>query len=210
MPAIRISTGNSTGFVCNCLTSTNAPGISADKRRFERLHNFRRRFLVTQLNDDLRIIRLLLLRRNGEPKTRPSSPTKLVSAFNKRRCVCRSDALFKLAHHSPDNLLGMLRCFIGDRERRTVRQPDVDIRPILDVFWKELRFQPGGHEYASHHKTERKCEHCPAVLNRQTRKPVIESIESAFAVLFDGRFLLLRWPQNEISEQRDKGHRDQA
>jgi hypothetical protein len=52
----------------------------------------------------------------------------------------------------PDDLFCFGSRVVGCRQRNVVRQPNVEIEPILDIFRKELLLEMGSNEATNHQK----------------------------------------------------------
>src|SRR5580692_8776094 len=108
--------------------------------------------------------------------------------------------LLVLLNHLPYDRFNVLRSIVCERKRSIVWKPYVDVRPILDVFRKELALQPGGDHSSANKKQHGESEHRPTSLNRFSRQPVIHAVEPAFSPVFDSWFRLYRGPQQIIAE----------
>src|SRR5580692_8047202 len=96
--------------------------------------------------------------------------------------------LLVLLHHLPHDRFNVLRRIVGERQRSVVGEPYVYIRPILDVFRKELALQPGGDHSSTGKKQYGETEYPPTPLNRFARQPVVHAVEPAFPAIFDSGF----------------------
>src|SRR5580698_1503096 len=102
--------------------------------------------------------------------------------------------LLVLLYNLPHDRFSVLRSIVGERQRSVVGKPNVDVRPILDVFRKELALQPRGYYSSPGKKHQRESEDRPAPLNRFSRQSVICAVKPAFPPLLDGGFRPLRRP----------------
>src|SRR6185312_3928819 len=95
--------------------------------------------LVAHLDNDLRIVRLSRFGSDGKPETwsaaanetRHGSEQVLRSLLF---CSPSRSAFNNLAHH----LLGPHRSIVGRAQGDVVGQPDVEVKPVLDIFREKL------------------------------------------------------------------------
>ena len=94
---------------------------------------------IGNLNQHLRIIQLLKLRRRGkpEPRTSPADKGRDITESRSGLSVILLMLLGKLRGLLPNNLLDFACCIVGCTQVGVIRQPDIDVRPVLDVFRKE-------------------------------------------------------------------------
>src|SRR6202158_4149251 len=93
-------------------------------------------------------------------------------------------------NHLPDDSFGLHCSIIGDAQGSVIRQPNIQIKPILDNFGKELGLKPRTEEPASNEENQGPGEDSPSVLYGFPHKPIIEAVKSPLPSLLDGRFSL--------------------
>src|SRR5208282_2722049 len=98
------------------------------------------------------------------------------------------------------------RSIIGDAQRGVIRQPDIQIKPILDIVGKELGFKPGTKETADHQENQGPAEDSPTVFYGFADKPIIEAVKSSLPSLLNRRFRLCRRTQNVVPQEGNKRH----
>src|SRR5271165_16830 len=117
----------------------------------------------------------------------------------------RSDVR-RIVNHLSDVSFGLHGSIVGDAQGSVIRQPDIQIKPILDIVGKELGFKPRTEETADHQKNQGTAEHSPTVFYGFADKPIIEAVKSSLPSLLDRRFRLGRRTQNVVAQERNKRH----
>ena len=96
--------------------------------------------IVFGSQDDLRVIRLPILRRRTAPETRTPAAHKRRHRYQHILCMAVLwMALAIFLRHSPDNRFRPFSNLARGAHRSIFGQPHVDIREVLKVLWKELR-----------------------------------------------------------------------
>src|SRR5215468_951850 len=116
----------------------------------------------------------------------------------------------RIVNHLPDDSFGLRRGSVGSAQGCVIRQPDIQIKPILDILRKELSLELGAKQPASDQENQGGTEDRPTVFYGFADESVIEAIKSALSHLFNGWFSLCRSTQDVVAEERNKGHRDKV
>src|SRR5271165_2958014 len=103
----------------------------------------------------------------------------------------RSDVR-RIVNHLSDDSFGLHCSMIGDAQGSVIRQPNIQIKPILDIFGKELGLKPRTEQPASDQENQGPGEDSPTVFYGSAHKPVIETVKSPLPSLLDRRFPLCR------------------
>src|SRR5271167_1489055 len=114
----------------------------------------------------------------------------------------------RLFNHLPNDSFGLHCRIIGDAQGSVIRQPNIQIKPILDIFGKELGLEPRTEQPASDQENQGPGEDSPTVLYGFAHKPVIEAVETPLPSLLDSRFSLCWSTQNVVAQERNKRHRN--
>jgi hypothetical protein len=122
----------------------------------------------------------------------------LILVFCRTRC--------RVSYNLPDNILCFDRRVTGCRQGNVVRQPDVEVEPILNILGKELLLKMRGKKAADHKKYQRAQQDAPAVSDGATDKFVVEAVEAPLSLLLDAELFLFWWPQDVVAQERDKSH----
>jgi hypothetical protein len=169
---------------------------SRAQRLLQRADQVLRVVLVLHLDQDLRVVGLLLLRRHRVPEAGPA-------AAHEGR-----DGLELVAGQLADDSLRLHGRAVGGGERRVLRQPDVHVEEVLEVLGEELLLELAREERSERQERERARDHAPAVLDRPGPDAVVAGGKSRLAPFLD-RCLGLG-PEQVVAEQRDERHRDEA
>ena len=105
--------------------------------------NCRRRFLVFQLDQNLGVVELLQLRRDGKPEARPaaSHESRDVVKNRSRLSVFADVRVRTCAASSRTTRSTSCATWLVALEIGAVGQPDVDVGPVLDILGKEGQLQ---------------------------------------------------------------------
>ena len=85
-------------------------------------------------------------------------------------------------HNLTDDLLGLHRSVVCCRQSDIIRQPNVEVKPILNIFRKELLLQVRSHEPAEQQEDKRTRQHQPPMLNGPAYQPIVETVETSLAL----------------------------
>src|SRR5271167_3151596 len=113
----------------------------------------------------------------------------------------------RIVNHLSDDSFGLHGSIVGDAQRSVIGQPDIQIKPILDIFGKELGLKPRTEQPASDQENQGPTEDSPSVFYGFADESIIEAVESPLPSLLDGRFPLCWRAQNVVAQERNKGHR---
>ena len=138
------------------------------ERALEFADQFGRVVLVVDLDDDLRVVELLKLRRHREPEARSAAAfERRERVENLARAAVFVGMIFAIFFGGGfDDLLDLQGGFVGGEERDIVGQPDVEERKILDVVGEKLRFELVAEEAADDEEDEGTGEDEPAMIDR--------------------------------------------
>src|SRR5207249_12299590 len=81
-----------------------------------------------------------------------------------------------------DHLLGLDRRVDCCRPSDITRQTNVEVKPILNIFRKELLLQVRSHEPAEQQEDKRTRQHQPPMLNGPAYQPIVETVETSLAL----------------------------
>src|ERR1700757_5168270 len=119
----------------------------------------------------------------------------------------RSDVR-RIVNHLPDDSFGLQGSIVGDAQGSVIRQPNIQIKPILDIFGKELGLKSRTEQPASDQENQGPGEDSPSVFYGFADESVVEAVKSLFPSLFDGRFSFCWSTQNVVAQERNKRHRN--
>src|SRR5208282_1496796 len=114
----------------------------------------------------------------------------------------------KVLNHLPDHPFGLHCSIVGDAQRSVIRQPNIQIKPILDIFRKELGLKLRTEQPAYNQEDQRPAEDSPSVFYGFADEFVVKAVESSLSSLLDRRLSLCRSTQNVIAQERNKRHRN--
>src|SRR5215469_229523 len=114
----------------------------------------------------------------------------------------------EIFNHLPDDSFSLHCGVVGDAQRRVIRHPNIQIKPILNIFGKELGLKPRTEQAASDQENQGSSEDCPTVFYGLADKFVIEAVESSLPSFLNRRFSLCGSAQNVVAEERNKRHRN--
>src|SRR4029077_21208641 len=106
----------------------------------------------------------------------------------------------------PNHFFRLDRGIAGCTQRRVIWQPNVQIKPILNILREELSLQARTEKSHTDEKNKRSGKNSPTMFYRSLQKRVIESVEASFASLLDGRFWLCRGTLNVVAQEWDERH----
>src|SRR4029077_10537568 len=92
--------------------------------------------------------------------------------------------------HFPNHFFSLDCGIAGRTQRRVIWQPDVQIKPILNILREELSLHARTAEYSTDYKNKRSGKNSPTMFYGSLDKPVVEPVEASFASLLDSRFWL--------------------
>src|SRR5262249_38872935 len=124
-------------------------------------------FFFIELDDDLAVIELLQLRRDGKPEARAAAADKGGKRFQHRaRLAVFAGMLAAIFFgRGAQSVFHFDRRLIGDEKRDVVGKPEIEKRKVLHVVREKLRLQLMSHESAENQKQQRGSKHFPAVLD---------------------------------------------
>src|SRR5271169_6299548 len=99
----------------------------------------------------------------------------------------RSDVR-RVFNHLPDHSFGLRCSIVGSAQGCVIRQPNIQIKPILDIFGKELGLKSRTEQPASDQENQGPGEDSPSVFYSFADESVIEAVKSPLPHLLDGRF----------------------
>ena len=145
--------------------------------------------IVFRSQNHLSIIGLPVLRCGATPEARTAAAHKSRHRLQNilRMSVLRM-ALAILFRYSAGNGFHLLSDRAGRARRSVFRQPHVDVRKVLKIFWKELRFQRGEHDAARYQQNERCCQAELPVFNGLLRRSEIPAREPTLPPLLNRSF----------------------
>ena len=123
-------------------------------------------FFVAQPNQDQCIVALRQFGSGGIPEARPAATHERRERFEKLPGFLGRVGARILAGNAPHDGFDAGRGFIRGGERRVIRQPDVNVRPVLDVIGKKLALQFGSDDHARCEKEQRYADHGPSPADR--------------------------------------------
>src|ERR1700756_374113 len=91
----------------------------------------------------------------------------------------------RIFNHLSDDFFGLRCSVVGDAQRGIVRQPNIQIKPILDIFGKELGLKPRTEESASDQEHQGPTKDRPTVFYGPADESVVEAVESPVPQLLD-------------------------
>src|SRR3954463_2834310 len=91
-------------------------------------------------------------------------------------------------NHFPSHLFSLDRDIAGCTQRRVIWQPNVQIKPILNILREELGLQARTEKSSTDEKNKRSGKNSPTMFYGSLDKPVIEPIEASCASFLDGGF----------------------
>src|SRR5271157_804125 len=96
----------------------------------------------------------------------------------------------RIVNHLPNDSFGLHCSIIGDAQGSVIRQPNIQIKPILDIFGKELGLKPRTEEPTYTQENQGPGEDRPSVFYGFADESVVEAVKSPLPSLLNGRFLL--------------------
>src|SRR5262249_40133156 len=87
-----------------------------------------------------------------------------------------------------------------------IGQPDIEVKPILNIIREKLRFEPGTDKTTEQQEKRGNDENRPAMPNRRTHETVIETVETTLAFLLQRGLSPGRRSLNVVSEQWNECH----
>src|ERR1700732_4199544 len=106
-----------------------------------------------------------------------------------------------------DDSFGLHVSIVGHAQRSFIRQPNIQIKPILNIFGKELGFKPRAEQPAYDQEHRGPTEDGPTVFYSLADEFVIEAVKPSPPSLLDGWLGLCWGAQNVVTQERDKRHR---
>src|SRR5882762_1113704 len=116
------------------------------------------------------------------------------------------DGFRRTINNLTDDLLRLHCGVVCCGQGHIVRQPNVEVKPILDVFGKELLFQVRSREPPNQQEKKGTGQHPPPVLNGPTNQPIVETIEASLALFLYRWLFPFRRPLDVVTQQGDEGH----
>src|ERR1700687_3141189 len=149
----------------NRLARFESPGINDCSRNLPvefRLQKGKQRgriMIVLRSQNHLSIIGLPVLRCGAAPEARAAAAHKSRHRLQNilRMSVLRMASTI-LFGYSPGNTSHLLSDRAGRAPGSVFWQPHVDVRKVLKILWKELRFQCGEHDAARYQQDKRSCQ----------------------------------------------------
>src|SRR5271167_4624382 len=114
----------------------------------------------------------------------------------------------RIVNHLPDDSFGPRCSIVGSAQGGVIRQPNIQIKPILDIFGKELGLKPRTEQGAWNQENQGPDEDSPTVFYGLADESVIEAVKSPLPSLLDGRFSFCWSTQNVVAQERNKRHRN--
>src|SRR5262249_52353567 len=111
--------------------------------------------------------------------------------------------------HFPNYLFSLDCGIAGCTQRRIIWQPDVQIKPILNILREELSLQARTEKSSTGEKNKRSGKNSQTVLYGSLDKPVVETVKASCAPFLDGRFWLCRGTLNVVAQEWDERHRNE-
>src|SRR5215469_14211593 len=91
----------------------------------------------------------------------------------------------RIFNHLPNDSFGLHCRIIGDAQGSVIGQPNIQIKPILDIFGKELGLEARTEQAADDEENQGPAEDSPTVFYGFAHKPIIEAVKSPLASLLD-------------------------
>src|SRR3984893_6792784 len=110
--------------------------------------------------------------------------------------------LGRSSDHSPNHFFSLDCGIAGCTQRRVIWQPNVQIKPILNILREELSLQARAEKSSTDEKNKRSGKNSPTVFYGSLDKRVIEPVEASLAPFLDGRFWLCRGTLNVVDPER--------
>src|ERR1700746_1417097 len=88
--------------------------------------------------------------------------------------------------HFPNHFFSLDCCIAGCTQRRVIWQPNVQIKPIMNIPREELSLQARAEKSSADEKNERSGKNSPTMFYGSLDKPVIETVEASFASFLNG------------------------
>src|ERR1700730_10819385 len=114
--------------------------------------------------------------------------------------------LSSICENLPKDLFGFDSSVVRCGQGHIVRQPDVKIEPILNVFRKELLLEVGSNEAANHQKYERTEQDAPAMRDRAADQPVVEVGKASLSLLLNRELFLFWGSLNVVTQEWNERH----
>src|SRR5271165_7509402 len=89
----------------------------------------------------------------------------------------RSDVR-RIVNHLPDDSFGLHGSIVGDAQGSVIGQPNIQIKPILDIFGKELGLKPRTEQTASNQENQGGTEDRPTVFYGFADESVVKAVKS--------------------------------
>src|SRR5439155_19114543 len=100
--------------------------------------------------------------RNSNPEAWPTAAGESRQRLQHVSFAVRLPEFFyRVANH----LFCLCRCFVSRLQRRSLRQPDVDVRKILEIFREKLRLELAHQQSAERQEGKRCSHHFPAMID---------------------------------------------
>src|SRR5215472_8758427 len=96
----------------------------------------------------------------------------------------------RILNHLPNDSFGLHCRIIGDAHGSVIWQPNIQIKPILDIFGKELGLEPRTEEPTYNQENQGPGEDSPPVFYGFANEFVITPVKSPLPSLLDIRFSL--------------------
>src|SRR5215469_15100496 len=90
-------------------------------------------------------------------------------------------------NHLSNHSFGPRCSIVGNTQGCVIGQPDIQIKPILDVFGKELGLKPRTKQSASDKEDQGPTEDSPTVFYGFADESVVEAVKSPLPHLLDSR-----------------------
>src|SRR4029453_17430429 len=97
---------------------------------------------------------------------------------------------------------------VGCAQWHVIRQPDIEVKPVLNIFRKELRFELVAGKTTKDQEKRRSEENGPSMLNCPTHHAVIKTVKTTLTFLLQRGFSLGRPSLNVVSQEWNKRHGD--
>src|ERR1700730_14863795 len=98
--------------------------------------------------------------------------------------------LSSICENLPNDLFGFDSSVVRCGQGHIVRQPDVKIETILNVFRKELLLEVGSNEAGNHQKYERNEQDDPLRRDLAPDQPGVEAVKASLSLLLNRELFL--------------------